>query len=181
MGDSVINSTLFLTVLMTIGQMFFIRASVKDRTETVRLLGQQSPELLLDQLKKYFADRAYKVTSIDADRNLVNLVGNVRPSKFLAFYLSGLAFFGTLCLVLILNVVAPDLSTLWWIILSLSPLAGMFYWKKAGRSESVSFLLEDSASSDLDVTTSVIKVQAHRDEVESLRQSLQLELLDEAE
>jgi hypothetical protein len=164
--------------------MFFIRASVKDRTETVRLSGKQSPELLLDQLKKYFADRAYQVTSIDADRNLVNLVGNVRPSKFLAFYLSGLAFFGTLCLVLILNVVAPDFSTLWWIILSLSPLAGVFYWKKAGRSESVSFLLENSESSeskDSDLKVSIIKVQAHRDEVESLRQSLQLELLDESE
>ena len=181
MGDSVINSTLFLTVLMTIGQMFFIRASVKDRTETVRLSGQQSPELLLDQLKKYFSDRAYKVTSIDADRNLVNLVGNVRPSKFLALYLSGLAFFGTLCLVLILNVVAPDFSTLWWIVLSLSPLAGVFYWEKAGRSEAVSFLLENSESKDSDLKISVIKVQAHRDEVEALRQALQLELLDESE
>jgi hypothetical protein len=28
---------------------------------------------------------------------------------------------------------------------------------------------------------SVIKIQAHRDEVDSLRQSLQLELLDESE
>lgn len=180
MGDSVINSTLFLTVLMTIGQMFFIRASVKDRTETVRLSGQQPPELLLDQLKKYFTDRSYRVTTVDADRNLVNLVGNVRPSRFLAFYLSGLAFFGTLCLVLILNVIAPDWSTLWWIVLSLSPFAGVFYWKKAGRSESVSFLLEDSTSGDSDAKVTVIKVQAHRDEVESLRSSLGLELLDES-
>jgi hypothetical protein len=182
MGDSVVISTLLLTVLLTIGQLFFIRASVKDRTQTVRLEAQESPDVLLDQLKQYFADRAYRVTSIEGDRNLVNLVGNVRPSLFLAFFLSGLAVVGTLCFVLVLNVVAPDQSTLWWTILAISPVAGVFYWNGAGRTESVSFLLEtptstnDSISSD--VTTSIIKVQAHRDEVESLRETLNLELLD---
>ncbi len=182
MGDSVVISTLLLTVLLTIGQLFFIRASVKDRTETVRLSAQQSPDLLLDQLKQYFADRAYRVTSIDGDRNLVNLVGNVRPSLFLAFFLSGLAVVGTLCFVLVLNVVAPDQSTLWWTILAISPVAGVFYWNGAGRTESVSFLLETQEPEGNETTsnaaTSVIKVQAHRDEVESLRETLNLELLD---
>jgi hypothetical protein len=176
MGNSVVISTLLLTVLLTIGQAFFIRASVKDRTETVRLLAQQSPDLLLEQLKQYFTDRAYRVTSIDGDRNLVNLVGNVRPSLFLALFLSGLAVVGTLCFVLVLNVVAPAQSTIWWAVLALSPLAGFFYWKGAGRSESVSFLLEPSSTEAS--TTSIIKVQAHRDEVEALKQSLSLELLD---
>ncbi len=177
MGDSVIISTLLLTVLLTIGQLFFIRASVKDRTETVRLAAQQTPEVLLDQLKQYFADRAYRVTSIEGDRNLVNLVGNVRPSLFLAFFLSGLAVVGTLCFVLVLNVVAPEQSTLWWTVLAISPIAGVFYWNGAGRTESVSFILEDQEF-ESEETSSIIKVQAHRDEVESLRETLNLELLD---
>jgi len=177
MGDSVVISTLLLTVLLTIGQLFFIRASVKDRTQTVRLAAPQSPEVLLPSLKQYFADRAYRVTSVDADRNLVNLVGNVRPSLFLAFFLSGLAVIGTLCFVLVLNSVAPDQSMLWWLFLCLSPLAGFFYWKGAGRSESVSFLLEPNTSENDSV--SVIKIQAHRDEVEALRETLGLEVLDE--
>jgi hypothetical protein len=176
MGDSVIISTLLLTVLLTIGQFFFIRASVKDRTETVRLEAQQSPEVLLDQLKKYFADRAYRVTSIEGDRNLVNLVGNVRPSVFLAFFLSALAVVGTLCFVLVLNSVAPEQSAIWWSVLAISPVAGVFYWSGAERTEAVSFLLETSESQTTD--RSVIQVQAHRDEVESLRETLNLELLD---
>jgi Cofactor assembly of complex C subunit B len=76
MVDSVVGSTLLLTLLLVVGLLFFIRASVKDRTQVVRLSSVQSDEWLLTQLKQYFADRAYQVTSIDADRNVVNLQGN---------------------------------------------------------------------------------------------------------
>ena len=175
MGDSVVGSTLLLTLLLVVGLLFFIRASVKDRTQVVRLSCVQSSEWLLDQLKQYFSDRAYQVTSIDADRNVVSLQGNVRPSVFLTFFLSSLALVGMTCLVLVLEVSVPQGGALWWLLLAIAPGAGFFYWKKANRPESVSFRLE----SDTPTGGSIIKIQAHRDEVESLQETLDLERLDD--
>ncbi len=174
MVDSVVGSTLLLTLLLVVGLLFFIRASVKDRTQVVRLSSLKSDEWLLDQLKQYFADRAYQVTSVDADRNLVNLQGNVRPSVFLAVFLAGLALVGMICLVLVLEMTLPEGGVFWWLLLAIAPGAGFFYWKKANRPESVSFRLESGTVEG----TSVIKLQAHRDEVESLREALELELLE---
>lgn len=174
MGDSIVGSTLLLTLLLVVGLLFFIRASVKDRTEEVRLSSVQSNEWLLNQLKQYFGERAYQVTSIDADRNVVNLQGNVRSSLFLVFFLSGLALVGMICFVLVLEMTLPGGGFFWWGLLTIAPGAGLFYWKKANRPELVSFRLE----SDTEDGSSVITLQAHRDEVESLRETLGLELLE---
>ena len=174
MGDSVVGSTLLLTLLLVVGLLFFIRASVKDRTQEVRLSSVQSNEWLLGELKQYFRDRAYQVTSIDADRNVVNLQGNVRSSLFLVFFLSGLALVGMICFVLVLEMTLPDGGVFWWVLLAIAPGAGYFYWKKANRPELVSFRLE----SDTQEGASVITLQAHRDEVEALREALELELLE---
>jgi hypothetical protein len=174
MVDSVVGSTLLLTLLLVVGLLFFIRASVKDRTKVVRLSSTQSNEWLLEQLKQYFADRAYQVTSVDGDRNVVNLQGNVRPSVFLAVFLSSLALVGMVCLVLVLEMTLPDGGFFWWALLVIAPLTGWFYWKKADRPESVSFRLE---SEGVPAGTSVIKLQAHRDEVEALQEALGLEEL----
>jgi Cofactor assembly of complex C subunit B len=174
MVDSVVGSTLLLTLLLVVGLLFFIRASVKDRTQVVRLSSIESDEWLLDQLKQYFADRAYQVMSIDADRNLVNLQGNVRPSIFLAFFLGSLALVGMICLVLVLEFSLPEGGIFWWLLLAIAPGAGFFYWKKANRPESVSFRLEAGTGRG----PSIIRLQAHRDEVESLQETLGLELLE---
>lgn len=176
MGDSVVGSTLLLTLLLVIGLLFFIRASVKDRTQTVKLASSELDDDLLAQLKQYFLDRAYRVTSIDAARNVVNFEGNVRPSLFLAIFLSSLALVGMICLVLVLETTVPAGGIFWWLLLAIAPGAGFFYWKKANRPENVSFrLLTDTAPVGW---RSVIKVQAHRDEVESLCEALSLELLE---
>lgn len=170
MIQPVIASTLLLTVLLMIGLFFFIRASVKDRTQEVRLLSDQSEDSLLTQLRAYFGQRSYRVAAIDATLNQVTFEGEVRPSVFLAVFLSFLASVGVLCLVLVLSMVLPDWSNFSFGLLLLSPLAGVFYWKGAGRVEKVSLKVEPSS----DTSQSVITVRAHRDELEALQRSLEL-------
>ena len=171
MSTSVIPSTFFLTLLMTIGLVFFIRASVKDRTQVLRLTSDQSEASLLTQLRHYFDQRAYRVTSLDAAQNEVTFEGRVRPSVFMAGFLVLLAATGALCLALMLSYLAPDQSRLWLILLLLSPLAGVFYWRGAGRSEQVSLKIESVP----DVATqSLITVTAHRDELAELQRILGL-------
>ena len=162
---------------MLVGLVSFIRASVKDRTETAQFVTNQSEESLLDQLRQYFTQRAYQVAAVDADHHQVTLSGFVRPSVFLAVFLSILAAVGLLCLSLVLGILLPPQATLWFGLPVLSPLAGAFYWKQAGRPEQVSFKVEPFSTAELAGelgAQNVLTVVAHRDELLSLERSLSL-------
>jgi hypothetical protein len=177
MSTSVIPSTFFLTLLMAIGLVFFIRASVKDRTQVITLASEQSEVSLLTQLRQYFDQRAYRVMSLDAAKNEVVFEGTVRPSLFLAGFLTLLAAVGALCLVLMLSYIVSDLSKIWLGLLLLPPLAGVFYWRGAERSEQVSLRVESMPDGDAE-TKSLITVKAHRDELAELQRILGLKTAD---
>ena len=169
MTQPVIASTFLLTVLSLIGLVFFIRASIKDRIQQVRLLSDQSEDSLLPALRQYFGERSYRVAALDATNNQVTFEGVVRPSVFLAVFLSLLASIGVLCLALVLWMVLPDWTNFGFGLLLLSPLAGVFYWRGAERSEQVFLKVESNAANQ-----SVIVVRGHRDELAELQRSLEL-------
>lgn len=160
----VLPSTFFLTLLLTIGLFFFIRGSFKDRTEVAHLVSSLPEEQLLPQLKQYFSQRAYRVKQIDGDRNEVTFEGWVRPSWFLAFFLTLLTALGMMCLEIVLSTIFPRFTTPLLGLILLSPLTGWLYWQKAGRLEQVA----------LQMTNKGIQVTGHRDEVAELRRSLDL-------
>jgi len=169
----ILSSTFFLTLLLAIGLFFFIRASVKDRTEQVKLITEEPEESLLTQLQQYFDQRAYQVTSVDADRNQVTFQGIVRPSWFLAIFLTLLAGCGFLCLALVLSLLFPGIGSIFLGLILLAPAAGLFYWQRAGRPERVSLKLE-TLPHEKKGTRSLITVTAHRDELAALQEALQL-------
>jgi Flp pilus assembly protein TadB len=173
MDSAILPSTLMLTILLLVGQFFFIRASTKDRTETAQLISKQEEAILLPQLKEYFQARSYRVAAVDPGQNQVTFEGFVRPSLFLAVFLTLLSTVGTLCLALVLLQLFPNLGTLSLGLLLLSPLSGLFYWNKAGRLEKVLLRVEPTSSNE--TFSSRITVVAHRDELIELRQALQLE------
>jgi hypothetical protein len=168
----ILSSTLLLTLLMAVGLVFFIRASVKDRTQQVGLLAQESEESILTRLQQYFDQRAYRVAALDAATNQVTFQGFVRPSWFLAIFLTILAACGILCLSLMLSFLDPSLSRLFLGLVLLSPAAGVFYWKKAGRNEQVSLTVE--AYTTAEAVQTLVTVTAHRDELLQLQQALKL-------
>ncbi|OLP17301.1 hypothetical protein BST81_15945 [Leptolyngbya sp. 'hensonii'] len=175
MDNAVLPSTFFLTLLLMIGLFFFIRASVKDRTQRVRLISEQPEDLLLPQLKQYFAQRAYQVTHIDGEQNQVTLEGFVKPSLPLAVFLAALAATGMLCLALVLAILLPEWTSILMGLVLLSPAAGLFYWQKAGRVEQVSFKVEETTPAG----QSAISVTAHRDELAELCRGLNLKQVEE--
>ena len=132
MSDSILSSTLVLTLLMLIGLGFFIRASTKDRTQVVQLIALGSEESLLTQVQQYFDQRAYRVAAIDAATNQVTFEGVVRPSVFLTILLTLMAAVGGLCLALVLSMLIPMSLMGGLSFLLLAPLAGWFYWRNAG-------------------------------------------------
>lgn len=169
----ILSSTLLLTLLLAVGLLFFIRASVKDRTQQVKLLAEQPEESLLTQLQQYFDERAYRIAAVDAAANQVTFQGFVRPSWFLAIFLSLLAACGLLSLSLVLSLLYPTFGSIFLVLVLLAPVAGVFYWQKAGRPEQVYLKVEAIAGKD-SMEQSLITVTAHRDELAALQEALQL-------
>lgn len=156
-----------------VGLFFFIRASVKDRTEQVKLISEVSEMSLLQQLKDYFIQRAYRIIPSSGGQNTITFEGLVRPSLFLAIFLTILAASGLTCIILVLSFAYPPFTPLFFALELLSPIAGVFYWKKARRVETVSFSLE-SLPQEGSKQGSILTLTAHRDEVIQLKQSFAL-------
>jgi hypothetical protein len=177
----VLSSTALLTILMAIGLMFFIRASTKDRIQVAKLVTSQQGEPLLEEIQKYFIQRAYRIVGVDQDKNQVTYEGLVRPSLFLAIFLTLLAAVGLLCLALMMAFSFPDAPQFLPALAIFSPLAGIFYWKKSTRPEQVLLKVEPLPdpkvlSSD-QPAQSLLTVTGHRDELAEFERSLKLKPL----
>lgn len=165
-----IYSTLLLTILLFLGLISFLRGSIRDRTtDALFNVDKLTDDRLLMQVRDHFQQRAYKVVEIDPERDVAILLGQIRPSIFLAVFLTILAAIGLICLGLVLGVLIPDLENLWlWLIIA-SPIAGWFYWRGVPREQKVSLqLLPDGK----------LKVRAHKDEIAELQRSLNLEKIE---
>ena len=158
---------------MMIGLFFFIRASVKDRTKQIQLIPAESEDILLKKLQEYFEGRAYQLTSIDAQNKQVTFEGFVQPSIFLAILLSLLAIVGLSCLALILFLLFPSVNNVFWLLVLVAPLAGVFYWKKAGRLKKILLKVIPKTNS-----TNLVTVTAHRDELIQLQSNLSVQTVD---
>jgi uncharacterized membrane protein YphA (DoxX/SURF4 family) len=177
--EPVLTSILFLTLLLVIGLAFFIRASTKDRTETVIFSAPIETVGLLDQLQTYFEGRAYQVTSLNSDKSEVTFSGIVKASVALAIFLSTLAAVSLGCIALVLYILFPNSHPATLGILLLSPLAGFFYWKGAKRPETVKVTITDvEPASGLSQKSQPhfthFKVSAHRDEIATLQSKMNL-------
>jgi Cofactor assembly of complex C subunit B len=167
----VLTSTLILTLLLAVGLFFFIRASTKDRIEQMVLETSDVEEVLLPRLQSYFTDRAYRVTAVDRDTDIITFEGLVRPSVFLASLLTGLAAIGALCLALVLSMLFPAVGRLFLGLLLIAPLAGWFYWQGSSRTEQIRLKVE---SQDGQPVPTTIRISGHRDELAVFQETLQL-------
>ncbi|MGQ9869395.1 cofactor assembly of complex C subunit B [Leptodesmis sp.] len=175
MDIPVLSSTFLLTMLLGVGLFFFIQASVKDRTQSIRYGSDLSEESLISQLQRYFAERSYQMQTTEAVPQHFVFEGIVRPSVFLAVFLTLLATIGLLCLALVLAIAFPHLSGAPYALVLISPLAGLFYWQRAKRPEQVLLRLEsDHDEWPQSSFQSFITITAHRDELIELERALPL-------
>lgn len=166
-------SSLLLTLLIMVGLFFFIRASVKDRTEREEFTSSLAAEALAEKVKEYLEKRTYanvpeRSATETGDPAIQVYQGVMQPSKFLAVFLSFAAFLGFVCLGLVFGVFFPQASILWSALPLLCPVAGLFYWKKARKTETVRFKIVAAEHGQ-----TKLKVEAHRDELASMNQALQ--------
>jgi Cofactor assembly of complex C subunit B len=157
---------------MIVGLVFFIRASTKDRIETLTLTRPVEPLALLRDLTTYFEARAYTIIAAEAEAQRITLRGRVRPSLFLAGFLTLLAAVGALCFALVLANLWPAYGATFLGLLALSPLAGWFYWRGADRDEEICLAIPPDAANNSQSESALAKVTvtAHRDELIALEQ-----------
>ncbi|NEQ55868.1 MAG: cofactor assembly of complex C subunit B [Leptolyngbya sp. SIO3F4] len=166
MVSAVSQSTFFLTILLGVGLFFFIKASTKDRTEVAEFSSDKSSEVLHQQLIAYFKERAYRLLENDTDSNndtWVKLVGLVRPSFFLAIFLTFLAAIALMCFALVLATLFSTYGAFFFALVLLSPAVAIIYWKQAEREEQIAFSIHESND------TCMLTVRGHRDEIIQLK------------
>jgi hypothetical protein len=172
--ETVTYSTLLLTLLMVVGLVFFIRASTKDRIETLILPSPEDPLTLLKELTEHFEARSYAVIGVAAAPERITLRGRVSPSLFLAVFLATLAAIGALCFALVLAKLWPVYGASFLGLLGLAPAAGLFYWRGANRDEDVQLQVISSTDSENSIPGAgpQVSITAHRDELIALGQAL---------
>ena len=163
-----IPSSLFLTILIIIGLLFFIRASVKDRIESKAISLQLSPPDALEYLVKHFQGRNYKLTQQNPDTQTVVMEGFVSPSLFLCAFLMVLGAIGFFSLGLVLTIAVPLANeNAWYALVMLTPFVGLFYWRGAARSETIQIQPQS-----IEAETTIATVTGHRDELKVLTNTL---------
>lgn len=175
MDATITYSILFITLLLMVGLFFFIRAATKDRTETLTLAVPEAAEAALQSLARYFEGRAYRLQSVTPETDTVALRGLVRPSVFLAVFLTLLAAVACLCFALVLASLFPAYGLVFTGLVGLAPLAGWLYWQRAGREEQVTLQVSPTADNGLSEVgqggATQLSVTAHRDELIALQQA----------
>ncbi len=151
-------STLFLTLLLLVGLVFFVRGAVKDRP-TYLEIGDPN---LTPTIRDYLLGLGYRVKEVDPDRDSVTLEGKIKGSLGLAIFLTVLAAIGLLCLSLVLSFLLPEWGRAVYLLVGGAPLAGWFYWRGAQKIEEVKV----SAQTDR------LLVQGHRDTLTQLQAHL---------
>ena len=172
--QSAFSSTLFLTILLAIGLVFFLRAASKDRTTVVDVQSPLPPIEVLNGINCWLEERGWRKNGGNVDEKLLLYSGSVASSPFLVIFLSCLGGLGSACLGLVLIQLYPSLS--WWPLLLAaigSPLAGFVYRIKSKRDESLELKLLSSELSNI----SILRIKAHRDELIAI----QLELSESLE
>jgi Flp pilus assembly protein TadB len=172
-------SIFLITLLLLIGLFFFIRASVKDRTEQVTLMASGPENAVLDQMEAYLKQRAYQLVGLNREQAQLTFEGMVQPSLGLAIFLMILAAVSLLCLSLVLAILWPQIGSGFVALVALSPLTVWFYWQGAKRSEQVLLKVEPANAPDNapdnapeQSPRTLVTVTAHRDELAALKSAL---------
>ncbi len=154
-------SALALSLLSLIGLVFFVRAATKERRE--RVYWPLPPEPVLSRVRAHFQRRGYRPQPLSPAEDVVILEGQVAASVGLAIFLTALTLVGLACLALVLSLAAPEWGPGVWALPGLAPGAGIFYWRRAQRPETVCLAFKADGR---------LGIEAHRDEIRQLQEAL---------
>eukprot|EP00243_Klebsormidium_subtile_P003011 TRINITY_DN16142_c0_g1_i1.p1 TRINITY_DN16142_c0_g1~~TRINITY_DN16142_c0_g1_i1.p1 ORF type:complete len:311 (-),score=44.21 TRINITY_DN16142_c0_g1_i1:209-1111(-) len=167
-------TTLGLFVLSAPGLWSLIKRSTKSKIvqKTFVVDGPAKVEAkpldsVASEIATFFKNNNY---SIAGTGEVITFEGNVAPSRGQAAFLTFCAALGLLSIALVLSIAVPDVGEKWYGMTLLSPLAGVYYWRKASRKEKVKVKM---VTSDDEVSTDII-VEGDDEEIERFRRELDM-------
>ncbi|XAR52064.1 hypothetical protein NMG60_11006916 [Bertholletia excelsa] len=163
-------TSLGLFVISVPGLWSLIKRSVKSKIVQKTYIGAQgnkSPNQMAGEILSFFTRNNFVVL----DRGeTITFEGMMVPSRGQAGLLTFCTCISLASVSLVLTITIPEVGNNWFWLIILSPLAGLYYWKRASRKEQikVKMILGD------DGTLSEIIVQGDDQQVEQMRKELQL-------
>uniref|UniRef100_A0A1J3CBW3 Protein COFACTOR ASSEMBLY OF COMPLEX C SUBUNIT B CCB1, chloroplastic n=1 Tax=Noccaea caerulescens TaxID=107243 RepID=A0A1J3CBW3_NOCCA len=164
-------TSLGLFVISVPGLWSLIKRSVKSKivrkTFVVSEGIKKEPKQVAGEILSFFTRKNFNIT----DRGeTITFEGKMVPSRGQAALLTFCTCISLASVGLVLTITVPDVGNNWFFITILSPLAGVYYWKKASRKEEIKVKMMVEEKGRLNE----IVVQGDDVQVEEMRKELQL-------
>ncbi|KAF3435321.1 hypothetical protein FNV43_RR22408 [Rhamnella rubrinervis] len=164
-------TSLGLFVISVPGLWSLIKRSVKSKIVQKTFIGEgeakKAPNQVAGEIVSFFTRNNFAV----ADRGeTITFEGVMVPNRGQAALLTFCTCISLASVALVLTITVPDFGNNWFWLTILSPLAGVYYWKRASRKEQIKVKMTVAD----DETLSEIVVQGDDQQVEQLRKELQL-------
>ncbi|KAK1413820.1 hypothetical protein QVD17_29556 [Tagetes erecta] len=170
-------TSLGLFVISVPGLWSLIKRSVKSKVvkktfvqqqEEGTLIDNKSPNQVAGEILSFFTRNNFSVVDTG---DTITFEGVMVPSRGQAALLTFCTCISLASVALVLTITIPDLGNNWFAITILSPLAGLYYWKRASRKEQIKvrMMLEEDGS-----RLSEIIVQGDDQQIDQMRKDLNL-------
>ncbi|XP_028089513.1 protein COFACTOR ASSEMBLY OF COMPLEX C SUBUNIT B CCB1, chloroplastic [Camellia sinensis] len=167
-------TSLGLFVISVPGLWSLIKRSVKSKIVEKTYIGEgegkKMPNQVAGEILSFFTRNNFVVINT-GERETITFEGMMVPNRGQAALLTFCTCISLASVALVLTITVPQFGNNWfWLTIS-SPLAGVYYWKRASRKEQIKvkmILAED------DGTLSEIIVRGDDQQVEQMRKELQL-------
>ncbi|PSS18253.1 Protein COFACTOR ASSEMBLY OF COMPLEX C SUBUNIT B like [Actinidia chinensis var. chinensis] len=164
-------TSLGLFVISVPGLWSLIKRSVKSKIVQKTYIkegeGKKVPNQVAGEILSFFTRNNFEVLDI---AETITFEGMMIPSRGQAALLTFCTCISLASVALVLTITFPEVGNNWFWLTVLSPLAGVYYWKRASRKEQikVKMIVAD------DGTVSEIIVQGDDQQVEQMRKELVL-------
>lgn len=167
-------TSLGLFVISVPGLWSLIKRSVKSKIVEKTYIGEgegkKMPNQVAGEILSFFTRNNFVVINT-GERETITFEGMMVPNRGQAALLTFCTCISLASVALVLTITVPQFGNNWFWLTILSPLAGVYYWKRASRKEQIKvkmILAED------DETLSEIIVRGDDQQVEQMRKELQL-------
>ncbi|KAI5651039.1 hypothetical protein M9H77_37044 [Catharanthus roseus] len=164
-------TSLGLFVISVPGLWSLIKRSVKSKIVQKTFIkegeGKNVPNLVAGEILSFFTRNNFEVL----DRGeTITFEGMMVPNRSQAALLTFCTAISLASVALVLTITVPEVGNNWFWLTALSPLAGVYYWRKASRKEQIKVKMTVGE----DGTLSEIIVQGDDQQVDQMRRDLQL-------
>ncbi|GBG79591.1 hypothetical protein CBR_g29738 [Chara braunii] len=167
-------TSLGLFVLSAPGLWSLVKRSAKSKIvrKTFVVPGPKVPnskplKQLAGEISSFFTRNNFRIKD---SGEIVTFEGTMTPSRGQAAFLVFCTAVGLASVALVLTITAPQLGQNWYLLTTLSPLAGVYYWTRATRTEQIKVKM---VLSDDESTTDVV-VEGDDEQIDLLRRELAL-------